>query len=257
MNQEYSEVDTKVLEIVASHLTKALFNYQLIEEVEAKKTEINLKLLELETLFDISVAISSVLDVDELCDDVLWRSVGILNASKGVVLLSSGESPILNTAANFNWDKDIPLLSKKHEVFKNIDQNKKGCIFSENEKNSIQKKLKEDNLIISPITAKDETLGYMLLCNKETRKGIEPFSSLDLDLLTALSNQAAVAMENARLFKDITKEKQFNESILGSIATGVITLDPLGEVDSINSAGLKILKRERDEIIGNHYMYSI
>ena len=95
----------------------------------------------------------------------------------------------------------------------------------------------------------------MLLCNKETRKGIEPFSPLDLDLLTALSNQAAVAMENARLFKDITKEKQFNESILGSIATGVITLDPLGEVDSINSAGLKILKRERDEIIGNHYMY--
>ena len=239
MNQEYSEVDTKVLEIVASHLTKALFNYQLIEEVEAKKTEINLKLLELETLFDISVAISSVLDVDELCDDVLWRSVGILNASKGVVLLLSGESPILNTAANFNWDKDIPLLSKKHEVFKTIDQNKKGCIFSENEKNSIQMKLKEDNLIISPITAKDETLGYMLLCNKETRKGIEPFSSLDLDLLTALSNQAAVAMENARLFKDITKEKQFNESILGSIATGVITLDPLGEVDSINSAGLK------------------
>ena len=61
MGQEYSEVDTKVLEIVASHLTKALFNYQLIEEVEAKKTEINLKLLELETLFDISVAISSVL----------------------------------------------------------------------------------------------------------------------------------------------------------------------------------------------------
>ena len=150
MNQEYSEVDTKVLEIVASHLTKALFNYQLIEEVEAKKTEINLKLLELETLFDISVAISSVLDVDELCDDVLWRSVGILNASKGVVLLLSGESPILNTAANFNWDKDIPLLSKKHEVFKNIDQNKKGCIFSENEKNSIQKNLKKTTLLFHP-----------------------------------------------------------------------------------------------------------
>ena len=44
MDQEYSEIDIKVLEIVANHLTKALFNYQLIEEVEAKKTEINLKL---------------------------------------------------------------------------------------------------------------------------------------------------------------------------------------------------------------------
>ena len=76
-----------------------------------------------------------------------------------------------------------------------------------------------------------------------------------MHLLTALSNQAAVAMENARLFKDITKEKQFNESILGSIATGVITIDPLGEIDSINSAGLKILNKDRDEIIGNHFMY--
>ena len=255
MDQKYSTVDIKVLEIVGSHLTKALFNYQLIEEVEAKKTEINLKLLELETLFDISVAISSVLDVGELCDEVLWRSVGILNASKGVVLLVSGESPILNPVVNFNWEKDIPLLSKKLTAFKNIDKNKKGLVFSEKEKSPLQKKLNENNLIISPISAKNKTLGYVLLCNKETRKGIEPFNSLDLDLLTALSNQAAVAMENARLFKDITKEKQFNESILGSIATGVITLDPLGEVDSINAAGLKILKTKKEEVLGNHYMY--
>ena len=83
-------------------------------------------------------------------------------------------------------------------------------------------KLNEKNLIISPISAKSKTQGYMVLCNKETRKGVEPFNSLDLDLLTALCNQAAVAMENAKLFKDITKEKQFNESILGSIASGCL-----------------------------------
>jgi len=255
MNESYSTIDKRILEIIASHLTKALYNYQLLDEVENKKTEINLKLLELETLFDISVAISSVLDVDELCDDVLWRSVGILNASKGVVLLQTEESPILDPSANFNWTDEIPLLSKKLSVFKNIDERKKGTIFTSAEKNTIQKKLSEENLIIAPITAKEKNQGYMVLCNKETRKGIEPFNQLDLDLLTALSNQAAVAMENAKLFKDITKEKQFNESILGSIATGVITLDPLGEVDSINSAGLGILKMDKENIIGNHYMY--
>ncbi len=255
MNESYSTIDKRILEIIASHLTKALYNYQLLDEVENKKTEINLKLLELETLFDISVAISSVLDVDELCDDVLWRSVGILNASKGVVLLQTEESPILDPSANFNWTDEIPLLSKKLSVFKNIDERKKGTIFTGAEKNTIQKKLSEENLIIAPITAKEKNQGYMVLCNKETRKGIEPFNQLDLDLLTALSNQAAVAMENAKLFKDITKEKQFNESILGSIATGVITLDPLGEVDSINSAGLGILKMDKENIIGNHYMY--
>ena len=95
----------------------------------------------------------------------------------------------------------------------------------------------------------------MMLCNKETRHGVEEFNQTDLDLLSALCNQGAVALDNARLFKDITEAKQFNESILGSIATGVITLDPLGEVDSINQAGLNILKMKMDDTIGNHYMY--
>jgi len=255
MNENYSTIDIKILEITANHLTKALYNYQLIDEVENKKTEINLKLLELETLFDISIAISSVLDIEELGEDVLWRSVGILNASKGIILLQNDESPILNPSANFNWTKETPLLSKKLSVFKKIDEQKKGQVFTEKDNSSIQKKLEEKNLIITPLSAKEKTRGYMVLCNKETRSGIEPFNGLDLDLLTALSNQAAVAMENAKLFKDITKEKQFNESILGSIATGVITLDPLGEVDSINTAGLSILKMDKENIIGNHYMY--
>ena len=47
----------------------------------------------------------------------------------------------------------------------------------------------------------------MVLANKETRSGTEPFNILDLDLLNSLSNQAAVAMENANLFKEDNKRK--------------------------------------------------
>ena len=255
MGEKYSIIDLKILQIIANHLTKALYNYQLINDVEEKKTEINLKLLELETLFDISVAISSVLDIDELSEEVLWRSVGILNASKGLMVLQKEGSPILEPTANFNWGEDIPLISKKLSVFSQIKESKKGVVFSKIDKSTIQKKLKEENLIIVPLRAKDKTQGYMLLSDKETRKGVEPFSEVDLDLLTALCNQAAVAMDNAKLFKEITKEKQFNESILGSIATGVITLDPIGEIDSINTAGLSILKMDKESIVGNHYMF--
>ncbi len=254
MKQNYSTIDIKILEIIGSYLTKALFNYKLIQKVEEKKKEISLKLLELETLFDISVAISSVLDIRELSEGVLWRSVGILNASKGLILLENEESPILNPFATFNWDNETPLISKNLNIFKQINKNSKGVFFTNKESNEIQTKLKEENLIITPISAK-KNQGYMVLCNKETRTGIDPFNHVDLDLLTALCNQAAVAMENAKLFKEITAEKQFNESILSSIATGVITIDSLGEIDSINKAGIKILKKGQSEIIGNHYMY--
>ncbi len=255
MGETHTGAEIKILEIIANHLTKALYNYELIQNVDEKRNQLNLKLLELETLFDISLAISSVLDVDELGEEILWRSVGILNASKGMMLVPKENSPILETNNEFNWGDTSSLISKKLGVFKQITETKTGVILTPNEKTSLQKKLGEDNIVVAPLQAKDRILGFMMLCNKETRHGVEEFNQTDLDLLSALCNQGAVALENARLFKDITKAKQFNESILGSIATGVVTIDPLGEVDSINQAGLDILKKEIDEVVGNHYMY--
>jgi len=255
MGEAYTDAEIKILEIVANHLTKALYNYELIQNVEEKRNQLNLKLLELETLFDISVAISSVLNVDELGEEILWRAVGILNASKGMMLVPKKNGPIMEVANEFNWGESNVLISKKLGIFKQITESRTGSILTPKDRNTLQKKLEEEHVVIAPLQTKDSILGYMVLCNKETRHGTEAFTQTDLDLLSALCNQAAVALENARLFKDITEAKQFNESILGSIATGVITLDPLGEIDSINQAGLSILKMGMDEIIGNHYMY--
>lgn len=255
MGQTFTGVDSKVLNIISNHLTKALYNNQLIKEVESKEKEVKLKLLELETLFDISLAISSVLDIKELTEEVLWRSVGILNASKGMLLFKNNHNPILKPIATFNWDDEKTLLSKNLKVFKEIKEKNRGIVLKTNDETPIQVKLKEKNLIITPLQAKGKTLGFMILCNKETRKGIEAFNPLDLDLLTALSNQAAVAIDNATLFKDVTKAKKFNESVLSSIATGVVTINRLGEVDSINKAGLKIMKTKKENVIGNHFMF--
>ena len=204
MDQSFTSADFKILEIISNHLTKALYNYQLIDEVKRKKTELNMKLLELETLFDISVAISSVLDVEELGNEVLWRSVGILNASKGIMFLKNESSPILQLHVNFNWDNDFPLISKNLAIFKKINEMRKGKILTEEDNNSIQSKLDEKNLIIAPISTNSKSIGFMILANKETRSGTVPFNLLDLEFLSSLSNQAAVAMENAKLFKDIS-----------------------------------------------------
>ena len=255
MSQEFSPIDLKILEIISNHLTEALYNYELIENVESKKTELNIKLLELETLFDIGVAISSVLDVNDLAQEVLFRAVGVLNASKGMFLYQNQNSPILDILSIFNWGDDKFLLSNKIDVFQQMKNGNRGVILTSKHKTEVQKKLKENNLLIVPLRANQNLLGYMILCNKETRKGVEDFNELDLDILTSLSNQAAVAMDNANLFKEITEAKQFNESILGSIATGVITLNVLGEVDSVNKAGEKILKLEQEVILNNHYMF--
>tara|TARA_A100001015_G_scaffold320709_1_gene448135 strand:+ start:364 stop:2385 length:2022 start_codon:yes stop_codon:yes gene_type:complete len=255
MSEQFSDIDFKILEIISNHLTEALYNYELIESVENKTNELNIKLLELETLFDIGVAISSVLDINDLAQEVLLRAIGVLNASKGMFLHINQNSPILDILSIFNWGEENFLLSNKIDVFNQIKNGKRGLILTTKHKTDVQKKLKENNLLIVPLRANQNLLGYMVLCDKETRKGVEDFNELDLDILTSLSNQAAVAMDNANLFKEITEAKQFNESILGSIATGVITLNILGEVDSVNKAGENIFKLNKESILNNHYMF--
>ena len=88
-NYDFNNLDKNVISVISNHLVKSLHNTKLLSELDKKRNALNVKLLEQQTLFDISVAISSVLDVEKLLEDILWRSVGILNASKGMILLES------------------------------------------------------------------------------------------------------------------------------------------------------------------------
>lgn len=77
-----------------------------------------------------------------------------------------------------------------------------------------------------------------------TRDHAIPFSEDDEQLLDALSSQAAAALQNARLFENVIYMKNYNESILRSMATGVITLDMEGRINTINPAALRIFHLE-------------
>mgnify|MGYP005659852583 FL=1 len=94
--------------------------------IKQKKRELNIKLLELETLFDIGVAISSVLDVNELAEDVLFRAIGVLNASRGMFIRQNDQSPILDILSMFNWGDSKFLLSKKIDVLNKINDGESG-----------------------------------------------------------------------------------------------------------------------------------
>ena len=84
--ETYKAVDKNVLEIICNHLTDSLYNQELITNIKDKRMELRLKVLELQTLFDISLSLNSVLDIDELSSEVLIRSVSTLNASSGFIL---------------------------------------------------------------------------------------------------------------------------------------------------------------------------
>jgi adenylate cyclase len=100
-------------------------------------------------------------------------------------------------------------------------------------------------ILCVPLKLKDEVTGVIYTDNK-TLTGL--FTEQTRDLLQAFANQAAVAIENARLFArvkasldEISEMKNLQDNIFASIASGVITTDTEEKVTLINRRAQQIL----------------
>ncbi|MCB0104167.1 MAG: PAS domain-containing protein, partial [Anaerolineales bacterium] len=112
------------------------------------------------------------------------------------------------------------------------------------------------SILCVPLKVKNDLIGVIYADNR-IRAGI--FSEAEKDLLEAFANQAAVAIENARLFsslkhtlEEVTALKNLMDNVFASIASGVITADVQDNITLANRAAETILGSPTQDIIGHH-----
>ncbi|MDB6155104.1 MAG: putative adenylate/guanylate cyclase [Chthoniobacteraceae bacterium] len=101
-------------------------------------------------------------------------------------------------------------------------------------------------LAVPVINKAGARIGVTQVLNK--RGGV--FTARDESRLRAFTAQIAVALENAKLFDDVMRMQNYNESILRSTSNGMITLDNERRVVTANAATLKLLKVTSANIVG-------
>ena len=102
-----------------------------------------------------------------------------------------------------------------------------------------------------PVDARDgRRLGVLQALNpRET----VAFDGSDITRLTAFAAQAAIAIDNARLFSEVVTERNYSNSILGSMSSGVITIAAGTGLAKLNAAARRILRApddDTDETVG-------
>ena len=107
-----------------------------------------------------------------------------------------------------------------------------------------------------PLRSRERLIGWLAIGPK--RSG-QPYRSNDLAFLSALADQSALAIENARLFTSvrrnlaaITEMKNLMDDVFSSIVSGVITTDVRDKVTLFNRAAEAILGIRADEVVGSH-----
>jgi adenylate cyclase len=104
------------------------------------------------------------------------------------------------------------------------------------------------SVLCVPLKHRERVIGAVYVDNR-LRTGV--FTAREKALLIAFANQAAVAIENARLFNkiqktlnEITEMKELLDSVFASVASGVITLDGQDKIISANDAAQLILGKQ-------------
>ena len=96
-----------------------------------------------------------------------------------------------------------------------------------------------------PLMTDQAVEGIVILGPK--RSG-DPFFGQDLDLLSTLIAQAAVAMRNAQLYQQVVLANEYVENIIRTMDSGVITIDSTGTVALCNSTAEKLTGLSRGRL---------
>ena len=103
------------------------------------------------------------------------------------------------------------------------------------------------SILCVPILNKDNrVIGVTQVLNK---KG-GTFSDEDEQRLKAFTAQISIALENSKLFDDVQRVKNYNDSMLQSMSNGVITLDRDDKIVTSNAAALRIWETDDVALVG-------
>jgi adenylate cyclase len=101
-------------------------------------------------------------------------------------------------------------------------------------------------LCVPLVNAENRVIGVTQVLNK--KGGV--FTDEDEQRLKAFTAQIAIALENSKLFDDVRRMKEYNDAILQSMSSAVVTLDAGSRVVTCNAAGGRIFDFAPEAAIG-------
>jgi phosphoserine phosphatase RsbU/P len=187
-------------------LAGSLKSCRLKADLKEQQFQVNYRVVELEALYDVGLAVASTLDLDRLSEEILLRAVSLLDARRGALyILENGRYRLAGTfggeAAPWFEADDAGLRELLTGGGPAPTHLLPGTRY----------------LLGVPIQVENGSRGLIAVGDKESRRGVGPFLPSDRRTLSLFANQAALALENARLhLQALEKERLEREMQLAS-----------------------------------------
>ncbi len=229
------------------YVTKPFDRHELMARIRTKlrvkeaEDIIRRRNRELNLLPEIGKELSARTDIKDLASVLLKRTVETLGAIQGnMIILSSENGPQQNYQVSPSLQTSNMEMVIPESLLKHIIESHQGLVVNDAHNDPHWQTAQQDiairSAVIAPLHGRKDLLGLLILTHEQ-----ENYFNLDhLLLLQAIASQAAIAVENARLYSNVAHEQKRLAAVLKHAAEAILMFDALGRLVLLNPAGEKL-----------------
>jgi len=203
-------------------------------------------------LLEISRALTQELDLDKLLGRILYISAEMLAGQAGLIALRAEKGGWKVTTS-----LGIPASLARYlePLLAEIPDNEDPARFELPEVNRLLQNLVRTvglglfTGVGLPLITREKVIGVIFVFRNYP--GI--FSSNDRALLQSFANQAAIAVDNAQLYQQVSQDKQRVDALLDSAADGILIISPNHIITRSNPAFARMIEKPIDSIVGKSH----
>jgi len=205
----------------------------------------------LETLRDLSAE----LDLGKLLQTVLDRAIALLGASGGELAIYDEAHRELVIVANHHGDQELAgkRLALGEGAMGRVAETREPLVISDYGewagRSDQYAQVEAHAAVVLPLLVRGRLVGAMNFWHADPTR---QFTDADLRLANLFAPQAAIAIENARLFTDSRRQKQYFEELVRNSPVAIVTLDPDHNVRTCNPAFEKLYGYLEAEVVGRN-----
>jgi signal transduction histidine kinase len=181
----------------------------ILDELRKGAADLERRQRELSSLYEVGEDIVSILALDPLLESILDRAIVLVGAERGFLVLWEPSRDDFQVAVARKFDRgevDSAQIEISHGVIRRVLASREPVVTTNAQEDPrfqtshsiITYQIR--SVLAAPMVAKEGLIGAIYV---DTRLSARLFGESDLALLSAMANQAAVAIQLARLYEDL------------------------------------------------------
>ncbi len=254
--REFEEHELHLADILANTISTVIKNVELYTSTITQLHKITL-------FYQLSSALTTVLDLNELLDKVAKEVTHLINATGCIIRLKEDNELVIKSCYGVPVDAVEEMKLKVGEgVAGRVAQTGSPLLVQDVREMPADVRvpyLRVKSVVCVPLKIGDEVIGTIGLYDKKAPDGeITAFSHDDLMTTEGFASIISLAIEKARLFElQVQKEQEALEAkkrldiVFESVQSGIVSLDREYKVLSVNRFVEDLLGMEAKDIIGS------